>query len=50
MPTITPVWRGLPTMLGKTALGASSPAKPACLASRSHQFIKSEMNKQAKGN
>lgn len=23
-------WRGLPTMLGNTALGASSPAKPAC--------------------
>lgn len=30
MPTITPVWRGRPTMLGKTARGASSPAKPAC--------------------
>jgi hypothetical protein len=32
MPTITPVWRGLPTMLGKTARGASSPANPACKA------------------
>ncbi|RNA22472.1 heterogeneous nuclear ribonucleo D0 [Brachionus plicatilis] len=29
MPTITPWCRGLPTMDGKTALGASSPAKPA---------------------
>ena len=27
--TITPVWRGRPTMEGKTARGASSPAKPA---------------------
>ena len=26
---MTPWWRGRPTMLGKTALGASSPAKPA---------------------
>jgi hypothetical protein len=32
MPTITPVWRGRPTMLGNTARGASSPAKPACSA------------------
>jgi hypothetical protein len=31
MPTITPVCRGRPTILGKTALGASSPAKPACI-------------------
>ena len=29
IPTITPWWRGRPTMEGKTALGASSPAKPA---------------------
>ncbi len=29
MPTITPVWRGRPTMEGNTARGASSPAKPA---------------------
>merc|ERR1712062_763244 len=29
MPTITPWWRGRPTIEGKTALGASSPAKPA---------------------
>ena len=28
MPTITPWWRGLPTIEGKTARGASSPAKP----------------------
>ncbi len=27
--TITPWWRGRPTMEGKTARGASSPAKPA---------------------
>lgn len=31
MPTITPWWRGRPTMLGNTARGASSPAKPACV-------------------
>lgn len=31
MPTITPVCLGRPTMLGKTARGASSPAKPACV-------------------
>lgn len=30
MPTMTPWWRGRPTMDGKTARGASSPAKPAC--------------------
>ena len=29
IPTITPWWRGRPTMDGKTALGASSPANPA---------------------
>jgi hypothetical protein len=29
IPTMTPVWRGLPTKEGNTALGASSPAKPA---------------------
>merc|ERR1719320_702161 len=29
IPTITPWWRGRPTMEGKTALGASSPANPA---------------------
>merc|ERR1719347_1768061 len=29
MPTITPWCLGLPTMEGKTALGASSPANPA---------------------
>ena len=29
MPTITPACRGLPTKLGNTARGASSPAKPA---------------------
>merc|ERR1740137_379531 len=29
IPTITPWWRGRPTMGGKTALGASSPANPA---------------------
>jgi len=29
MPTMTPWWRGRPTMEGKTARGASSPAKPA---------------------
>jgi len=27
---MTPVWRGRPTILGYTALGASSPANPAC--------------------
>lgn len=30
MPTITPWCLGRPTMLGNTALGASSPANPAC--------------------
>jgi hypothetical protein len=30
MPTMTPLWRGRPTIDGKTARGASSPAKPAC--------------------
>eukprot|EP00958_Prasinococcus_capsulatus_P023651 scaffold3581_cov417-Prasinococcus_capsulatus_cf.AAC.12 len=29
MPTITPLWRGRPTIEGKTARGASSPANPA---------------------
>jgi hypothetical protein len=29
MPTITPGWRGRPITDGKTARGASSPAKPA---------------------
>ena len=29
IPTITPWWRGRPTIEGKTARGASSPAKPA---------------------
>merc|ERR1712121_246831 len=29
MPTITPWWRGRPTIEGNTALGASSPANPA---------------------
>ena len=29
IPTMTPWWRGRPTMEGKTARGASSPAKPA---------------------
>jgi hypothetical protein len=29
MPTITPGWRGRPMIEGKTARGASSPAKPA---------------------
>merc|ERR1719474_994512 len=29
IPTITPWWRGRPTMEGKTARGASSPANPA---------------------
>ena len=29
MPTITPAWRHRPTTVGKTARGASSPAKPA---------------------
>ena len=29
IPTIPPWWRGRPTMEGKTARGASSPAKPA---------------------
>lgn len=29
MPTMTPWWRGRPTMEGKTARGASSPANPA---------------------
>jgi hypothetical protein len=31
MPTITPVWRGRPTIDGNTARGASSPAKPLIL-------------------
>ena len=30
MPTMTPGWRGRPMIDGKTARGASSPAKPAC--------------------
>ncbi|KAJ7663025.1 hypothetical protein B0H17DRAFT_1092949 [Mycena rosella] len=29
IPTMTPWWRGRPTMEGKTARGASSPANPA---------------------
>merc|ERR1712018_381558 len=29
IPTISPLWRGRPTIDGNTALGASSPANPA---------------------
>merc|ERR1739838_137989 len=50
IPTITPWWRGRPTMEGKTALGASSPANPAlhipeplsttrAAVSSSHMFV-----------
>jgi len=43
---MTPVWRGRPTILGKTARGASSPAKPAykrekkCLTLTENQIMK----------
>jgi hypothetical protein len=48
MPTITPVWRGRPTIDGNTARGASSPAKPKRRTGEQKKRKKAKKAKKAK--